>query len=189
MLRGIDRYVTAYHRLLASPLSRLRVEEGCPPFLLELGHFYLVTDEPGQGLGTSRAGPSSCVTHPLSRPRLALAPGVPQERSFQPVVRPAVGALLVVGAATLPRLLASLGRHQQDGSADYQFPARADGNEQNLLDALRPSALAHCSGRFVPVALDDTRLRKTGQRLPTAFWQRDPLSPPFRVNLPWGRRF
>jgi hypothetical protein len=41
----------------------------------------------------------------------------------------------------------------------------------------------------VPVALDDTGLRKTGKRIPTAFWQRDPLSPPFRVNLQWGLRF
>jgi hypothetical protein len=78
---------------------------------------------------------------------------------------------------------------QQEWSADYKLYARADWEEQALLDALLPSALAHCPGRFVPVALDDTRLRKTGQRIPTAFWQRDPLSPPFRVNLPWGLRF
>ena len=52
-----------------------------------------------------------------------------------------------------------------------------------------PAALAHCPGRFVPVALDDTRLKKTGKRIPTAFWQRDPLSPPFRLNLQWGLRF
>src|SRR3954449_7261827 len=112
-----------------------------------------------------------------------------QERSFQRALRQAVGALLVVGSATLTRILASLGRDQQDWSADYKLHARADWNEQNLFDALLPSALAHGPGRFVPVALDDTRLRKTGQRIPTAFWQRDPLAPPFRVNVPWGLRF
>ena len=112
-----------------------------------------------------------------------------QERSLQRALRQAVGALLVVGSATVTRLLASLGRDQQDGSADYKLPARAEWNEQDLFDALLPSALAHCPGRFVPVALDDTRLRKTGKRIPTAFWQRDPLSPPFRVNLQWGLRF
>jgi hypothetical protein len=104
-------------------------------------------------------------------------------------VRQAVGALLVVGSATLTRILASLGRDQQDWSADYKLHARAAWNEQDLFDALLPSALAHCPGRFVPVALDDTRLKKTGQRIPTAFWQRDPLSPPFRINLQWGLRF
>jgi hypothetical protein len=112
-----------------------------------------------------------------------------QERSFHRALRQAVGVLLVVGSATLTRILASLGRDQQDWSADYKLHARADWNEQALFDALLPSALAHCPGRFVPIALDDTRLRKTGKRIPTAFWQRDPLSPPFRVNLQWGLRF
>jgi hypothetical protein len=112
-----------------------------------------------------------------------------QDRSFQRAMRQAVGALLVVGSATLTRILAGLGREQQDWSADYKLHARAEWNEQDLFDALLPSALAHCPGRFVPVALDDTRLRKTGKRIPTAFWQRDPLSPPFRVNLQWGLRF
>ena len=112
-----------------------------------------------------------------------------QERSFQRAVRQGVGALLVVGSATLTRILATLGRDQQDWSADYKLHARAKWEEQALFDALLPSALAHCPGRFVPVALDDTRLRKTGKRIPTAFWQRDPLSPPFRVNLQWGLRF
>jgi hypothetical protein len=39
------------------------------------------------------------------------------------------------------------------------------------------------------VALDDTRLRKTGRSIPQAFYQRDPLSPPFHVNLVLGLRF
>src|SRR3954451_25244632 len=116
-------------------------------------------------------------------------PVFPQERSFQRAVRQAVGALLVVGSATLTRILAGLGLDQQDWSADYNLHARADWDEQALFDALLPSALAHCAGSFVPIALDDTRLRKTGKRIPTAFWQRDPLSPPFRVNLQWGLRF
>jgi DDE superfamily endonuclease len=112
-----------------------------------------------------------------------------QERSFQRAVRQAVGALLVVGSATVTRILASLGGDQQDWSADYKLHARAEWNEQALFDALLASALAHCPGRFVPVALDDTRLKKTGKRIPTAFWQRDPLSPPFHINLQWGLRF
>jgi hypothetical protein len=112
-----------------------------------------------------------------------------QDRSFQRAVRQAVGALLVVGSATLTRILAGLGRDQQDWSAEYKLHARADWQEQDLFDALLPAALAHCPGRFVAIALDDTRLRKTGKRIPTAFWQRDPLSPPFHVNLQWGLRF
>jgi hypothetical protein len=92
----------------------------------------------------------------------------------------------VIGSATLTRILASPGRHQQDGSADYRLPARAEWKEQALFDALLPSALAPGPGRFVPVAPDGTRLRKTAKRIPTAFGPRDPLPPPFRVNLQGG---
>ena len=37
--------------------------------------------------------------------------------------------------------------------------------------------------------MDDTRLRKTGRSIPQAFYQRDPMSPPFHVNLTLGLRF
>jgi len=39
------------------------------------------------------------------------------------------------------------------------------------------------------VAIDDTKWRKTGRSIPQAFYQRDPLSPPFHVNLVLGLRF
>ena len=39
------------------------------------------------------------------------------------------------------------------------------------------------------VAVDDTRLSKTGRCVPHAFYQRDPMSPPFHVNLMLGLRF
>ena len=50
-------------------------------------------------------------------------------------------------------------------------------------------ALEHCPQRLVGVAIDDTKLRKTGRCIPQAFYQRDPLSPPFHVNLVLGLRF
>jgi hypothetical protein len=39
------------------------------------------------------------------------------------------------------------------------------------------------------MALDDTRIPKTGRKIMSAFYQRDPLSPKFRFNLMWGLRF
>jgi hypothetical protein len=112
-----------------------------------------------------------------------------QERSFRRALRQALGSLTVVGTATLTRILAGLGLDQQDWSAEYRLQARSEWDEQALFDALLPTALSHCTGGFVPVALDDTRLKKTGKRIPMAFYQRDPLSPPFHVNLQWGLRF
>ena len=50
-------------------------------------------------------------------------------------------------------------------------------------------ALPYCPGRLVGVAVDDTRLRKTGRVIPQARYHRDPLSPPFHVNLVRGLRF
>ena len=49
--------------------------------------------------------------------------------------------------------------------------------------------MPYCPQRLVGVAIDDTRLRKTGRAIPQAFYQRDPLSPPFHVNLMLGLRF
>ena len=50
-------------------------------------------------------------------------------------------------------------------------------------------ALAHCPQRLVGVAINDTRPRKTGRAIPQGFYQRDPLSPPFHLNLVLGLRF
>jgi hypothetical protein len=50
-------------------------------------------------------------------------------------------------------------------------------------------ALVYYPGRLVAIAVDDTRLRKTGRSIPHVFRQRDPLSPPFHVNLMLGLRF
>jgi hypothetical protein len=41
----------------------------------------------------------------------------------------------------------------------------------------------------VPIGLDGTHLKRSGKKIKTAFWQRDPLSPPFQTNLLWGQRF
>lgn len=38
------------------------------------------------------------------------------------------------------------------------------------------------------VALDDTILRKTGKKIPGTAFRRDPLGPPFSINLVWAQR-
>src|SRR5206468_4546754 len=54
---------------------------------------------------------------------------------------------------------------------------------------IRRLRLERCPRRLVVVAIDHTRLRNTGQLIRQAFYQRDPLSPPFHVNLMLGLRF
>ena len=41
----------------------------------------------------------------------------------------------------------------------------------------------------IPVPLDDTGLRRSGRKIASASWRRDPLSPPFHVNLECAQRF
>jgi hypothetical protein len=53
---------------------------------------------------------------------------------------------------------------------------------QHLLDDLPEGAPA-------VVALDDTRLRKSGRKVSGACYTRDPLGPCFQVNLIWAQRF
>jgi hypothetical protein len=50
-------------------------------------------------------------------------------------------------------------------------------------------AARFCDDSLLVVAMDDTRIRKSGRKIMTAFYQRDPLSPKFRFNLMWGLRF
>src|SRR6266403_1830012 len=60
---------------------------------------------------------------------------------------------------------------------------------QQLFKPILKNALEYCPQRLVGVALDDTKLRKTGRSIEQAFYQRDPMSPPFHVNLVLGLRF
>jgi hypothetical protein len=50
-------------------------------------------------------------------------------------------------------------------------------------------ATKYVENDYVCVAADDTKIRKTGKKIPFASWQADPLGPPFQVNLIWGLRY
>ena len=112
-----------------------------------------------------------------------------QQRSFDRALRQALGALTALGRRTLSRLIASQGRQQQDWSADYRLHARSPWQTNDLFQPVLERALPLCRGRYLAMAVDDTRIRKTGRKILSAFYQRDPLSPKFRFNLMWGLRF
>ena len=112
-----------------------------------------------------------------------------QERTWRRAQRQALGAMLVLGRATLSRILWTNGRQQKAWSGEYFLHSRAAWEPQALFAPLWKEALAFCPGRVVGVAVDDTRLRKTGRAIPQAAWHRDPMSPPFHTNLMLGLRF
>lgn len=112
-----------------------------------------------------------------------------QARTSRRAVRQALGALVCLGRRTLSRVIWTNGGEQRSWSAEYFLHSRAEWDPQQLFVPVLQRALAWGSSRLVGVAVDDTRLRKTGLCIPQAFYQRDPLSPPFHWNLMRGLRF
>jgi DDE superfamily endonuclease len=116
-------------------------------------------------------------------------PRFPQPRTARRAVRQALGALVCVGRRCLSRIIWTQGRQHRSWSSEYFLHSRCRWEPQSLFAGIWRRALPYCPGRLVGVAVDDTRLRKTGRAIPQARYHRDPLSPPFHVNLMWGLRF
>lgn len=112
-----------------------------------------------------------------------------QRRSQRRALQHAVALLCSLGRRTISRTLCLLGRAQQDWSADYRLFSRSGWKAETLFDPVIEHYLAHYRDGPIAVALDDTKLRKTGRKIESVSWQRDPMSPPFRVNFMLGLRF
>jgi hypothetical protein len=113
----------------------------------------------------------------------------PQRRTWQRGVRQALGSLVCLGRRCLTRIIWTNGGQNRSWSAEYFLHSRCQWEPQQLFQPILKRALSLCPQRLVGVALDDTRLRKTGRSIRQAFYQRDPLSPPFHLNLVLGLRF
>lgn len=113
----------------------------------------------------------------------------PQQRSGRRAVTQALGTLLALGRRTLSRALWALGQQNRDWSAHYKLLGRCRWNADALFQPIVRRAGPLCPGPYIVVAMDDTHIRKTGRKILSAFYQRDPLSPKFRFNLMWGLRF
>ena len=94
-----------------------------------------------------------------------------------------------MGRRTLSRTIAALGRSGQDWSADYKLFSRSEWQPNGLYEPILRHALPLTGCGPVAVALDDTKLKKSGRSIPLAGWHRDPMSPPFHTNLQWGLRY
>ena len=113
----------------------------------------------------------------------------PQARTCRRAVRQALGSLLCLGRRCLSRIIWTNGGEQRSWSAEYFLHSRCHWDPQALFQPILERALPLCRGRLIGVAVDDTRLRKTGRCIQQASFQRDPLSPPFHVNLIRAIRF
>ena len=116
-------------------------------------------------------------------------PLFPQQRTFRRAVRQALGSLVCLGRRCLSRIIWTNGGQHRSWSSEYFLHSRCQWQPPTLFAPVLRRGLAYCPGRLVGVAVDDTRLHKTGRCIPQAFYQRDPLSPPFHVNLMLGLRY
>lgn len=112
-----------------------------------------------------------------------------KQPSYRRAILLAIASLCVLGRACISRIISFLGFDHRDWSAHYKLFSRCSWQELDLFQPIVKKALPIIEEPFIAVAFDDTKLKKTGKKIKTAFYQRDPLSPPFHVNLLYGLRF
>jgi len=116
---------------------------------------------------------------------------VTDPRPRRKFVHLAVGWLCGPKPKTLTSALEWLDQRQEDWSADYRLFSQAHWETQAPFLPVLTQALASplCDRARVYTGQDDTLVRKTGRKIPGVAYARDPLSPPFQVNLVLGQRF
>jgi len=114
-----------------------------------------------------------------------------QQRTCQRAQRLAYGLLLCLRTHLTSNAICATGRQFLDWSADYRLFSRSHWDPHALFDPIFDHLAALLPSEQAPVvaALDDTLCRKTGRHIPGVTYARDPLSPPFHVNLVRGLRF
>lgn len=113
----------------------------------------------------------------------------PSQPSYRRALTLASGSLCVLGRACISRIISYLGLDQKEWSAHYKLFSRTNWQEPDLFFPIIKKAVSLIDEAHIAIAFDDTKLKKTGKKIKTAFYQRDPLSPPFHVNLLYGTRF
>ena len=113
-----------------------------------------------------------------------------QQRSFERALRLSLAQILTPGRRLISRLICSTGRQDQDWTADYKLFSRSPWLASRLFRPVIERCLEHYpQGDYVLLAGDFTHLIKTGRHIPNACCIRDPMSPPYRVNLIQGLRY
>lgn len=113
----------------------------------------------------------------------------PQQRSLTRAIALAFGILCGVGKRTVTRAIAFHGNTQKDWSADYKVFSRSPWEPRALFDPILAQAIQEQKLERIVISTDDTRVWRNGKHVPQTQWHRDPLGPPFQVNLRWGHRF
>lgn len=119
----------------------------------------------------------------------ACAGAFAQRRTAARAEQLALGMLTSFGRRTISRAICAVGRQHADWSADYKLYSRSPWPAEALFDPVLRDCLERYPDGPICAAMDDTKLARAGRCVKTASWQRDPLSPPFHMNLIRGLRF
>ncbi len=121
--------------------------------------------------------------------RMTLAFRDPRPRTK---VKPLALALLCAeGPKTITSALCWLDQRYEDWTRAYRLLSQAQWSTGDFFAPVLETAVGFATDPTAPLyaAHDDTLLRKTGRHIPGVAYARDPLSPPFHVNLVLGQRF
>lgn len=114
----------------------------------------------------------------------------PQARSGRRAQRLCLSALLCLGRKWITGLIGAANREHRDWSADYKLFSRCRWQSQQLFTPVIRRGLQHLDpDEPIVVAGDETKTPRGGRRVRRSTWLRDPLSPPFHVNLIRGLRW
>ena len=114
-----------------------------------------------------------------------------QDRVFQRVRCLMFGMMVSLRLHLTSQAICATGRQFRDWTSDYRVCSQSPWDARKLFDPVLDAlpGLLHDPQAPVMVPLDDTLLLKTGTHIPGVTIARDPMSPPFHVNLRYGLRF
>jgi hypothetical protein len=101
----------------------------------------------------------------------------------------AFACLCASGRKTITSMAIFLGRSDRLPIADYKFYSDYKWNVEDLFDPILDLSAQHVEGEYLHFAADDTKIHKSGKKIPYAGWQADPLGPKFQTNLIWALRY
>jgi hypothetical protein len=116
-------------------------------------------------------------------------PAFKKRECFNRALQHAIAGILPKDRGTITHVITTLGREGRDWSADYKLYSKRTWKAADLFLPIIEKALTFANEHFMAIAADDTKLRKTGKKIATASWQRDPMGPHFQTNLIWAQRF
>jgi hypothetical protein len=113
-----------------------------------------------------------------------------QQRTYDRFTALMLWMLCALGRRTVTSALGFAGRTHEDWSAGYYVFSRADWEVDSLFEQVFKTGIdTRPSSNFIPIAIDDTGKKKCCKARGQTSWMKDPMSPPFHVNLQHGLRW